>query len=65
MKKLFIYSLTLILLIAGNTAQADRSASSWHTIAESGSGIGIYGATYSEGIIATYPRISFGSKMCD
>ena len=62
MKKLFIYSLTLILLIAGNTAQADRSASSWHTIAESGSGIGIYGATYSEGIIATYPSFVMGSR---
>jgi len=62
MKKLFIYSLTLILLIAGNTAQADRSASSWHTIAESGSGIGIYGATYSEGIIAIYPSFVMGSR---
>ena len=47
----------------GNVAShADRSTSSWQGIPEAGSQIGIYGATFSEGLITIYPSFVMGSQ---
>ena len=62
MKKFPILCLLFAILINGVSAHAERSTSGWNNIPESGTGIGIYGATYSEGIIATYPSFVMGRK---
>jgi hypothetical protein len=62
MKKFQILFLLLAILLNGFSAHAERSTSGWNDIPESGTGIGIYGATYSEGIIATYPSFVMGRK---
>ncbi len=62
MKKFLILFLVLTFAISGNTAQADRSTSSWGTIPEAGTTVGIYGATYSEAIIGVYPSYVMGSR---
>ena len=62
MKKCFTLILIFSLVLIGYSAHADRSTASWPTIPEAGSGIGIYGATYSEGIISIYPSFVMGAK---
>ena len=62
MKKLSFLFLVVTLLLSSLSAHAERSTSSWNNIPESGSNVGIYGATYSEGIIALYPSFIMGSK---
>lgn len=62
MKKLLTLISICSLVLAGYSAHADRSTASWPTIPEAGSGVGIYGATYSEGIISIYPSFVMGAK---
>ena len=62
MKKILILFLIAIFAISSNTAHADRSTSSWPSIPEAGTGVGIYGATYTEGIITVYPSFVMGSR---
>jgi hypothetical protein len=62
MKKFLTLFLVITFAISGNAAQADRSTSSWGTIPEAGTSVGIYGATYSEAIIGVYPSFVMGSR---
>ena len=62
MKKFLTLILICSFVLAGYSAHADRSTASWPTIPEAGSGVGIYGATYSEGIISIYPSFVMGAK---
>ena len=63
MKKLLILILISSFALAGYSAHADRSTASWPTIPEAGSSVGVYGATYSEGIISIYPSFVMGSRV--
>jgi hypothetical protein len=63
MKRVLISLLLLgIFAVSENAAHADRSTSSWNTIPEAGTGVGIYGATYTEGINTVNPSFVMGSR---
>ena len=62
MKRFLTLILVCSFVLAGYSAHADRSTASWQTIPEVGTGVGIYGATFSEGIISIYPSFVMGAK---
>lgn len=60
MKKFLATLLSIPLILNGYVANAERITSSWGTIPEAGTGVGIYGATYTEGSVTLYPSYVMG-----
>lgn len=62
MKKVVAVLLTIPLFLNGFSAHAERITSSWGTIPEAGTGVGVYGATYTEGSVTLYPSYVMGMR---
>jgi hypothetical protein len=62
MKKVIAVLLTVPLMLSGFSAHAERITSSWGTIPEAGTGVGVYGATYTEGSVTLYPSYVMGMR---
>ncbi|MFM8842638.1 MAG: hypothetical protein ACKOFJ_00220 [Actinomycetota bacterium] len=60
MRKVFAALLSVSLLLNGLSAHADRITSSWGTIPEAGTEVGVYGASYTEGSVTLYPSYVMG-----